>query len=382
MRSDIRVYAAALRRRLFRIVGRDVDHPYPAAPAGTCLSPYDGHRAEIAAAPRKLALPDDLDATRVAEWQTEARARLAQLTGWSARRPQPIVTAIRDAPPPETGLVRRTVFLRMRPDCDVPVHLIEPTKTSTDDTPRPLMLYMAGSTSGVHLGWGEARVPIDHQRLALDCDLARQAARRGYLVAAIEQVGFGERAERRLKPRSHARTADAQAHALLLGRSLMGEKALDLSGTLDWILSQPDLRADPDRVHMIGHSAGGTAALYAAALDVRITATLCSGSIGPVAETVGARRSDDGDGIVPGLLSWFETDDLIALCAPRAFIALSGKVDHIFPFAGAARCVEGALPAYAALGAEHRLTAYPAPAGHRYYAQESWAAWQSIVGLP
>ena len=154
-------------------------------------------------------------------------------------------------------------------------------------------------------------MPIDHQRIGIGADMARQAAQRGYLAVAVEQLGFGTREERTLTPRSADRLIDAANHALLLGRTLQGEKCWDLSAAIDWLLG-PDGRAalpvaiDPARLFLYGHSSGGSTALFAAALDTRIKGVVCSGSVGRFRATAGTRRNPNGELIVPGLLNWLE----------------------------------------------------------------------------
>lgn len=372
------VYLGAITRKIRRLLGLPADRPYPPPPDGVILSPSIGHQRESRDILPQMPCPRSGTRADIEAWQDKARTVLATLMGWNTERTPPVLTARVQRPPVSADIDRETLYLRVRPDCDVPVHLLKP-KTLDPGKPAPLLLYMAGSTSGVHLAWGEARVPIDHQRLAIGCDIGRQAAERGYLVACIEQVGFGEREERALAKRTSNRTVDAHSHALLLGRSLMGEKALDVSGCLDWILSDPTCPIDETRVFLFGHSAGGIAALYAAAVETRIQGVLASGSIGRIRDTIAARSSTGGDGIVPGILRHFETEDIVSMIAPRRFVGLSGGRDHIYPFDGVRRVVEAALPAYRAFGAEDRIWSQAADGPHRYYPQETWAAWKKTI---
>jgi len=123
-------------------------------------------------------------------------------------------------------------------------------------------------------------------------------------------------------------------------------------------------------------------AQFAAAPDMRIKGTLASGSVSPIRETVGARGAPGGDAIVPGLLAAFEAEDLIALVAPRAFVGLSGRSDHIYPFTGAETAVERTRPVYRALDAADRLAAVAVDGPHRYYAAASWAAFERWIDPP
>lgn len=368
---SLAVYKAAALKRLRRIIGQSTD-PYAPLPDGTCLSPSLGIQAAYKEAPRTLGF--DTDPNRKPEdWQRQARARLTDLTGYHQVRPMPDVTIEKPEENLGNGVVKRSFFLRVRPDTDLPVHLIYKSGLSTS---APVFLHLAGSTSGVHLAWGGARVPIDHQRLSIGADMARQAAERGYLAVAIEQAGYGERGERHLRKRSANRTIDAANHLLLLGRTLMGDGASDVSSAIDWLLSPAcPLKALENQVFLFGHSAGGILAQYAAALDTRLAGVLASGSVGPVRDTIGARGTGGGDGIVPGLLNWFETQDMIALVAPRKFIGLSGTRDHIYPYSGVETAVEAARPFYRSMDAEDAVQAVAVEGPHQYHAEASWAAW-------
>jgi len=374
-----RVYLAALKRKLNRLLGKEID-PYLPLPEGVQLSAYPGHRADMAASRQKLAFARHPDMLPEA-WQREARAKLADLMGWPFTRPDPVLTLAEDWREVGGGIRRRAFYLRVRPETDVAVHLLWRDGLTG---PAPVYIHLAGSTSGVHVGWGEAKVPIDHQRIGIGADMARQAAQRGYLAVAVEQLGFGDREERTLKPRSGERLADAANHALMLGRTLQGEKCWDLSTVIDWLLRQDGLPIpiDPARLFLFGHSSGGSTALFAGALDARIKGVVCSGSVGRYQDTAGKRRSPNGELIVPDLLNWLEAEDLIALCAPRPFIALSGRDDHIFPYAGVEKTVGLARTFYERLGATRHLNAVEADGPHRYYSEETWAAWEKWIDPP
>ncbi|NMM45616.1 alpha/beta hydrolase fold domain-containing protein [Rhodospirillaceae bacterium KN72] len=373
------VYRSALFAKIKRALGVN-DDPYPPRPDGTTLSPSQGSLAGFDACRPALSFDPAAD-TDPATWRARGHAKLVEITGYHTNRDAPMVTASRAAESVGTGsddpIVKRSFYLKIRPDTDLPVHLIHHRDATG---PLPVFLHLAGSTSGVHLGWGAARVPIDHQRLSIGADMARQAARRGYLAVAIEQAGYGERAERHLRKKSPNRTIDLANHLLLQGRTLMGDSASDVSSAIDWILSQDaPVSIDPSRLFLFGHSAGGTLAQYAAALDDRIQGAMASGSVGPIRESIGMRGASGGDGIVPGLLKWLDTKDLIGLIAPRRFVGLSGRQDHIYPFSGVEKVVGGASKIYRAYGVADRIHAVAADGPHRYYSAESWEAWDAFI---
>ncbi len=180
-----------------------------------------------------------------------------------------------------------------------------------------------------------------HHLRAASREEARQAAHRGYLAICVEQIGYGERGERDLPKKSPDRTIDVAVHAVLLGQSLQGLKTMDVSAAIDWLESpEAPFEIDRDRIFLFGHSSGGTTAQYAAALDPRIKGVLASGSVRRVREITATRGNANGEYAIPSFLTQFESDDIVALVAPRPFIGLSGSNDHIFPFDGVERVVE------------------------------------------
>ena len=389
LRPRLAMYAIALRRKLAILLTGDFD-PYPPPPAGISLSPYERDRAEAEAAPCALSWANSGGDVRA--WQDAARAKLAGLAGWRRQGALPARSrsgfASAEAGPPEAivrdelaparhGLNHVRSYLRVRASADVPVHVLwHPAQ----HWPAPAMICLQGTNAGAHLGWGEARMPPDPVKIAAGLDFALQAAARGFVALCIEQRCFGERRERILAPRSADPCVDAVMHALLLGRTLIGDSAGDVSAVIDWVdAGGPGLDLDRARIYALGHSWGGTVALYAAALDTRIAGVIASGCVGPIRDTVAARRAPSGQNVIPGLLDWLELADVLALCAPRPLLAVSGRADHIFPFNGAERAVAAALPVYRALDAARRLRALALPGGHRFAPEAIWPAFESLI---
>ena len=262
-------------------------------------------------------------------------------------------------------------------ESDVPVHLLFKNNT---ETKVPVFIFLAGSTSGVHVGWGEAKVPIDHERIHFGSDMLLQAAKQGYLGVGIEQAGYGERREMDLKKKSLNRTVDTFSHLLLQGKSLVGLGTSDVSSVIDWLISKScSFDIDLKNIYLFGHSSGGTLAQYCGAIDKRISGVMASGSVGQIQSTILQRGSPGGEGVVPEMLKWFESADVLAMHSPRPFVALSGRNDHIFPYEGAKKVVEEARKFYQSMSASSNIHAVEGPHGHRYYGDLSWNSWRQFV---
>ncbi len=367
------MYWVALKRRL-ALALRGTFDPYPSPPANLRLNPYAESLA--AAGTPKLALAWHNAGGDARAWQAEVRAKLSNLCGY--RRPQETPAAVHEESLEDSSNNKhRRFYVRLFPDVDVPVDVLWPAHTKS---PMPVMICLQGTNSGAHLSWAEIRMPPDPVKIASGLDFAHQAAAHGYAAVCIEQRCFGMRREQALTPRSADPCVDAFHHALLFGRTLVGDRASDVSAVIDWLgTSDHGLDLDLERLHVLGHSAGGTVAVHAAALDERVKAVIASGCLGPITDTLLTRRDGAGQNVIPGQLNWFELADVVALCAPRPLLAVSGDKDHIFPFHGVEKVVDAARPVYEAFGAASALRALSLSGGHRFDSARIWPAFTDLL---
>ena len=365
----------AARRRLARALGVYTD-PYPPPPSDINLSPSRQHRHDYDSAPLLLSW-HNRGSKSANEWQDLARAKLAELSGYTmsiqaleARNQQ---TERIEA----SNLIRKSCYLRTGEMRDIPVHLIfDPSL----DGPLPVMICLQGTNSGIHLSWGGVRMPADPERIARGAPNALQSAQRGYMAVAIEQACFGERRERDIAKPASDPCIDAANHALLLGRTLLGERASDVSAVIDWLESGAhEMTLDLTKLHIMGNSSGGTTALFNVALDTRIAAGLIGGCVGYLRKTIGWRADPSGQNVIPGILNWMEMDDILALAAPRPVLIFAGKDDHIWPYDGAEAVANSARAVYEALKAPDRLRTAPAEGGHSYHPDVAWPAFEALL---
>lgn len=366
--------ALAIKRRIARLLGRTAE-PYPALPGDIHLSPSERHIHDYGGAPLHLSWRYNSDGD-AAKWQNLARAKLAELTGYSRAEKFPQAGHEQSHALPG-NLIRKSYYLRTGAAQDIPVHLIF---DSALPGPLPVMICLQGTNSGIHLSWGEVRMPADPERIARGSSNALQAAARGYVAVAVEQACFGERRERHIVKPSLDPCIDAANHALLLGRTLLGERVSDISAVIDWLDGGTHgMALDFARLHIMGNSSGGTTALFASALDQRITGALIGGCVGYLRETIGRRNDPSGQNVIPGILNWLELDDVLALVAPRPALLFAGREDHIWPYAGAEAVAESARGVYRACGVPGNLQTAPAPGGHSYHPDAAWPAFEKLL---
>lgn len=375
MPLKLRILLSAVLRKIKKIVDKQHDD-YGTRPKVLFLSPSQGIFENKQVNYRHLSFVDSsLEPT---QWQLVARKKLAELVGYQAKRPLVETILTKNFVQFDSSFSRSKSYLRVNSCSDVPVTIVKPE--STKSRRKPVLIFLAGSTSGVHVGWGEVRVPIDHDRVSCGSDILLRAAHDGYFGVGVEQAGFGERQEKHLHKKSSSRTADAFCHLVMQGRSLLGLGATEVSSVIDWLVDNAnEFEIDIKKIYLYGHSSGGTLAQYCAALDPRIAGIVASGSVGYFKNTITKRGVASGLSVVPGILNWFEASDLISLIAPRSFIAVSGVNDHIFPYKGAKSVVDEATLFYEKLGAAHKISALEADGEHRYYGQHSWEYFKSNV---
>lgn len=375
---------ASLRRRLTRLLQLVISSrhiaPARAVPAGVKLNPSDVDFAAYDLAPLALTWGKNHGGDTRA-WQNKARTKLAELLGIRRIPKGPLPAAIVDAPVALSAryLMRQTFYLPSALNRFVPVTVVWDTRFALDC--RPVMLCLQGHTSGAHISWGQTLEDIDSERIANGGDYALQAVKCGYVACCVEQIAFGVRKEQRIAHRWDHSCVDACNRALLLGRTVLGDRVADISAVIDWLhASGKEIAPSTDigSIFSMGNSAGGETALFAAAIDQRIAGVIASGCVGQYRKTSGVRRTCP-DTVIPGILEWFEYEDILALCAPRAVLVISGRNDHIYPFALADICVNAARPAFAALSANERLVAVEGPAGHRFYPDLAWARFREML---
>ena len=150
-----------------------------------------------------------------------------------------------------------------------------------------------------------------------DQDFGLGCMRRGIAALCIEQRSFGERRERKQERVSNQGCHDATMHALLLGRTLIGERVFDVDRGIDYLAARAD--ADMNAIGVMGNSGGGTISLFSAALLPRIAFAMPSCYFCTFRDSI-MSIYHCADNYVPGILNYAEMSDIMGLFAPKPVV--------------------------------------------------------------
>jgi hypothetical protein len=307
----------------------------------------------------------------VSVWQVEARLVLRRLLGMDR------IAASADGHRPEVQLgeredlgdyCRQRCEMETEPNVLIPFWLLTPKREGR----RPLALTPHGHDA---LGYDmSAGVVHDEARrtkvVTEDRDVAVQAARHGFVAIAPATRGIGCDGVPDLEGRHGGRDCRSSfMHALLAGRTSMGERVWDMERLIDWAGELPNV--DASTVLMLGNSGGGMVTLYAAACDTRITIAIPSCSYSSLVSEQGYIHHCDCNA-VPGILEFGEFWDIAGLVAPRHLLTVNGVADNLHPTETVDRAVERLAAIYAAAGAPERYQHRYGDAGHRFYKDLMW----------
>ena len=205
--------------------------------------------------------------------------------------------------------------------------------------------------------------------IAGDRDFGLQCMQRGIGALCIEQRSFGERRELVQDQVSTHGCHDAAMHALMLGRTLIGERVFDVDRGLDYLESRDDV--DWSRIGIMGNSGGGTISLFSAALLPRIKFAMPSCYFCTFRDSM-MSIYHCSDNYVPGLLKYAEMADVMGLFAPQPAVLVCGAEDTIFPVDATRRAFADLQRIYQAAGAPDRCHLIVGAGGHRFYADDAW----------
>lgn len=324
------------------------------------LSPTDNHKYLMSQITPKL----KFEGNDVQKWQPRLRRKLRHLVG--------------DMPTERCDLSSRRLWMRDHPfgtiekiaftsesHADVLAYVCLPKNIAP---PYTFFICLQGHSTGMH---NSIAVQREDEAKPLqvegDRDFAIGCMQRGIAALCIEQRSFGERREQK-QEHSHG-CHDATMQALMLGRTLIGERVYDVDRGIDYLASRGD--ADMKSIGVMGNSGGGTISLFSAALLPRIAFAMPSCYFCTFRDSI-MSIYHCMDNYIPGLLKFAEMSDIMGLFAPKPVVIVAGEEDDIFPIKATRRAFRELKQIYDAYGAKKHCHLVVGDGGHRFYADDAW----------
>lgn len=243
----------------------------------------------------------------------------------------------------------------------------------------PLAICVQGHGTGMHISMRRSKYPGDDPENG-DRDVAIQALERGYAAFCLDQRGMGERRTVRdgdVENNGHPRCMYTAMNALLVGRTLIGERCWDVSRAIDLALTYPEI--DGEHILITGNSGGGTISFYAACFDERIGVSMPSCAVCTYKDSIGAMPHCTCN-YLPGIAKYADMGDLAAVIAPRKLVLIHGVDDPIFPDKGVRESYGIIQKVYRAAGVPDGCALATGMGDHRYYKKEAWEGFAAVTG--
>jgi len=272
--------------------------------------------------------------TDLAAWRSAGRVKVWEAT-LQAPDHTPFTPQVISETDRGTYVVRRIAF-NLTADVRAQALLLVPK--GTGKFPAALMLHDHGAKFDI--GKEKAIEPADDPVRAASARAwaakyfsgrfpGDELARRGYVVLAVDALGFGERG-----PMTSDMQQAVAANAFNLGSSLAGIMALEDARAAQFLASLPEV--DASRVAAVGFSMGAFRAWQVAALSDSVAAVI---AVNWMATAQGLmvpgnnqlRGGSAWNMIHPGLLRYLDYPDVASLAAPKPALFLAGQTDHLFP---------------------------------------------------
>ncbi|MDY7009655.1 MAG: alpha/beta hydrolase family protein [Planctomycetota bacterium] len=308
-------------------------------------------------------------------WQKKLRRKLRELLGMNrmpAERADLNVRSLwkRDH---KYGAIEQIAFTS-EPYSDVTAYVCLPQNA---EPPYTFFICLQGHSTGAHNSIAVNRDDNSRRiKVVGDRDFGIGCMKRGVAALCIEQRSFGQRREQMQVMRSDRQCDEAAMHALMLGRTLMGERVYDVDRGIDYLATRNDV--DMKQIGVMGNSGGGTISVFSAALLRRIALAMPSCYFCTFGDSIMSIHHCV-DNYVPSLLRYAEMSDVMGLFAPKPVVIVAGRDDEIFPISAVRRSFRKLKAIYKAAGAENNCRLVVGPEGHRFYAELAWPKMLRII---
>jgi len=301
------------------------------------------------------------------EWQSQFGSKLSSLLGDHIDPPKEWSVEVENTME-LSDQVRQHLILSSPGYPDLPLYLLTPKKRSL----RSGVVALHGHGAGSDVPAGRDDLPAIAEEISLlNGDYGRQLAREGFVVAVPCLTPFGRRlGDIAAYGDPYLGRQDPCAISFvrlqLLGRVLMAENLRDVR----WAISFLEARDDVRHIGVAGLSYGGRMTMLSAAMDTRVKAAVISGAMNVMRERIRAYYSC-GAQVIPNLLEYGDTPEIMSLIAPRALQCQLGVSDSLqpLPWREDARAV--VCSAFDAANARDLLSFVYHPGGHQWQSSGS-----------
>jgi dienelactone hydrolase len=298
-------------------------------------------------------------------WQKKARRKLRDLLGFlPARVTEPRSWLLSEEE--DEGFVREKWVLESPFGDHILFYRLVPEEMEKPDC---VLLALHGhgpfgadSVAGVQAG----RPGEEDTTRQFNYDFGAQFARRGYLVYAPCHRGFAQRSDLG-NPWDEATPGnscvDINARAILLGSTDVGLRIQDTMHLIDWLRRRPDEKSVP--LGCVGLSGGGHTTELLAAVDTRIDVACIQGYFAYWTEQI-MDVTHCNCNYIPGLLKYFEQDDVCALICPRPLLVTTATEDAVAPVKSFRKAYRSLKGIYRDQGVESNLQQEIFSGGHEF----------------
>lgn len=152
---------------------------------------------------------------------------------------------------------------------------------------------------------------------------------KGYVVLASDSVGFEDR--RRTQKGTQQHESDWLQYFNGMAYRLVEGQLLLTTVLSDALIASSILKAHPkvmnDQIGVLGHSYGGTLALFQAALDPNVSFACSSGAACSYRFKMGMETGFEMSLLIPGILKTMDLHDVLKCIAPKKLLLLSANQD-------------------------------------------------------
>lgn len=309
-----------------------------------------------------------------APWRRRVRSAVRKLSGLVKNHHEPLHAKMLWARDHELGRIEKVRF-RAEPGAEVPAYVCLPRNATP---PYRWVICVQGHSTGMHNSIAVAR-DDEAQSIEVegDRDFGLIAMRHGFAAFCIEQRSFGEREEAVQAHLCGRMCQEAAMHALLVGRTLIGERVFDVDRGIDYLYTRPDVNRKC--IGVMGNSGGGTTSLFAAALLPRLAFSMPSCYFNTFKDSLLSIAHCECN-YIPGLYAVAEMSDILGTFAPKPVVVVAGKQDDIFPIKATRKAFRELKAIYTAAGAPKNCKLVEGEGGHRFYADSAWRALLQLVG--